>query len=286
MNVINGASYAGNPVSHTAMYITKKVEHLVENLRSVSGCLVFIEQNVIVPEDISQKHQFVRTDNPQGDYAAYVNGIYKERLQAEKAKAYTRVNGMYTIGENVKIGPNAYIEPGVFIGHDVIIGDNAVIKANAIIKQAVIGDNFIACEGCTIGMFGFTMAKDTCGNNVRIPTLGKVQIGNNVEVGTNTNISCGSSGDTIIEDNVKIDTLVHVAHDVHIHKNTEIPAGVILGGYSDIGENVFIGINSAVRNRKTVGDNAYIGMGTVVTKNVEAGTTVVGNPVRKLEKKG
>ena len=283
---VNGVSYAGNPKDHTAMFITKKVEHLVKNLSDVSGCLVFIEENVVVPKEIFEKHKFIRSDNPQGDYAEYVNKIYNERLRIERGKKYTYSSGMFVIGENVTIGKNAYIEPGAFIGHDCIIGDNAVIKANAVIKQATIGDNFVACEGCTIGMFGFTMAKDSCDNNVRIPTLGKVKIGNNVEVGTNTNISCGSSGDTIIEDNVKIDTLVHVAHDVHIHKNAEIPAGVILGGYSDIGENVFIGINSAVRNRKIVGDDAYIGMGTVVTKNVEAGTTVVGNPARELKKKG
>lgn len=282
---VTRVSYAGKPASNTAMYITKKVEHLVENLRDVSGCLVFIEENVIVPDDIFEKHQFVRTDNPQAAYAEYVNAIAGEKTAQEKERKYTLTDGYYYLGENVTIGKNAYIEPGVLIGHDVVIGDNAIIKANAVIKEAVIGDDFVACEGCKIGMFGFTMAKDNNGNNMRIPTLGKVEIGNHVEVGVNANISCGSGGNTIIEDYVKLDALVHVGHDVHIHKNAEIPAGVILGGYSDIGENVFIGINSAVRNRKTVGANAYIGMGTVVNKNVDGGIVAVGNPVRKLEKK-
>ena len=39
------------------------------------------------------------------------------------------------------------------------------------------------------------------------------------------------------------------------------------------------------RNRITVGDGGFIGMGSTVTKSVEAGTTVAGNPARLFEKK-
>lgn len=281
---ITSVSYIGNPQSNSAMYVTKKVQHLIKQLESVEGCVVFAENGVEVPPELLKKHTFIFSDLPQFDYAEYAQKIADERKREEKERKLSLTDAGYYIGENVRIGKNATIEPQAIIGHDVVIGDNAWVKAGAIIKNSVVGDDFTACEGCRIGMFGFTMAKDDFGNNIRIPTLGKVEIGNHVEVGVNTNISCGSGGNTIIEDYVKLDALVHVGHDVHIHKNAEIPAGVILGGYSDIGENVFIGINSAVRNRKSIGSNAYIGMGTVVNKNVDEGIIAVGNPVRKLEK--
>ena len=113
----------------------------------------------------------------------------------------------------------AYIEPGCFIGHNVKIGDNARILYGSVIKNAVVGDNFLCNEYALIGANGFNMAEDLDGNKIRIPSLGYVIIGNNVEIGAYNNISCGSGGDTIIEDWVKIDAHVHLGHDVHLKKN-------------------------------------------------------------------
>ena len=284
MNKITSVSYAGNPKDYTAMFITNKVSHLLENLRGHVGCLVFVETGMKISEDLLRLHEFCFSDHPQRKYAEFANQIAKEREEKNRARKYTLTDGGYYIGENVTIGEDSIIEPGAFIGHDVVIGKQARIFFGAVVKNAIVNDNFVACAGCKIGMPGFTMSKDAAGNNIRIPTLGGVIIGDNVEIGVNTNISCGSCGNTIIEDNVKIDTLVHVAHDVHIHKNAEIPAGVIIGGFSDIGENVFVGVNSSIKNRTSVGDNAYLGMGTVVIRNVPANTTVVGNPARPLIK--
>lgn len=278
-----GASYIGTPKNNTAMYITKKVERLIVNLNQVNNCLVFAENNI----DTSPIHTnicFVFSDNPQAEYAAFVQSFADEHYAETDKREYRLTSGGYYIGENVSIGKNAHIDPLCLIGHDVVIGDNARIMAGAKIKNSVIGNNAVIGEGCIIGADGFTMVKDKSGNNARIPTLGKVVIGNSVEIGTLTNISCGSSDNTVIEDYVKIDTLVHIAHDVHIHKNVEIPAGVIIGGYTQIGERAFIGINAAVRNRITIGEDAVIGMGATVLKDVDAHSVVVGNPAKPLKK--
>ena len=282
--MVTGVSYAGKPLDNTAMYISKKVEYLVENLRNVKGCRVFVEEGVIVPDEIAKANEFVFTKSPQKDYALFVESLNKERETVNRKRMYSNEKG-YIVGENVLIGKNAYIEPGAFIDHDVVIGDNAFIKARAVLRNLEAGDNFIACENCTVGTTGFTMADDDNGNKMRIPTLGKVVVGNNVEIGALTNISCGSAGNTILEDNVKLDSLVHIGHDVYIERNVEIPAGVIVGGFARIGENTFVGINSSIRNRKTIGKNVFVGMGSVITKNIEDGITVVGNPARPFEGK-
>ena len=65
--MITGVSYAGNPLDNTAMYISKKVEHLVGNLVNVSGCKVFVESTVEVPDEIRQKNEVVFTNTPQLD---------------------------------------------------------------------------------------------------------------------------------------------------------------------------------------------------------------------------
>ncbi|MDD5363772.1 MAG: DapH/DapD/GlmU-related protein [Gallionellaceae bacterium] len=68
--------------------------------------------------------------------------------------------------------------------------------------------------------------------------------------------------------------------------NVTVMHGVTLGGKADryprIGNNVFIGAHAIVLGGVVVGDGAVIGPGCVVTKDVPAGTTVVGNPQREI----
>lgn len=284
MMKVEGVSYAGNPINNTVMYITKKVEYLINNLENVNCCTVFVEDTVNVPTTIKQKHEIISTKTPQKDYAAFINKLYEETINQNKCRKYTTTEQGYIVGENVKLGRNCLIEPGCIIDHDVVIGDNAHIKMGSRIRNVVIGKNFIACENCTIGTNGFTMTKDDGGNIIRIPTLGKVIIGDNVEINALSNISCGTAGNTIIEDNVKIDSLVHIGHDVYISKNVEIPAGAIIGGFDVLEEGCYIGINATLRNRIRIGKNAFVGMGAVVTKSVDEGITVVGNPAKPFQK--
>lgn len=281
---VTAASYIGRPINNTAMYITKKVERLLANLYDVEHCLVFCDDTIDIPIALYQKHRFIKSRNPQLEYSKYVNTIAIELEQKKKERKYTLNEGGYYIGENVKIGSNAIIEPLCFIDHDVIIGDNARIFSGSKIRNAIIGDNFIANENSVIGSYGFTMANDENGNKVRIPTIGKVVIGNNVEVGMLANISVGSAGNTVIDDFVKIDAFVHIAHDVRLENNVELPAGTIIGGFDILERNVFIGINSTLRNRITIGENSVVGMGSVVTKNISKNSLVVGNPAKPFEK--
>lgn len=282
---ITTVSYIGNPEDNSAMFITKKVEHLLVKLESVANCLVFCEDSVEVPKGLLERHRFKMSSNPQLDYAKFVEALAKRLEQKKMQKKYNLTDGGFYIGENVKIGKNPIIEPFCLIDHDVVIGDNARIFSGAKIRNAIIGDNLIAHENAVIGSYGFTMASDESGNRVRIPTLGRVVIGHNVEVGMLANIAVGSAGNTCIADHVKIDAFVHIGHDAKLERNVEIPAGAIIGGFDTIEKNVFIGINATLRNRITVGENSVVGMGSVVTKDVPANTTVVGNPAKPLVKK-
>lgn len=276
---IVGASYAGNPKSKTVMFVSKKVEGLLTNLATVDGCLVFIESDVCMPPELdTQKNLFVRTDNPQWDYTEFVISLAKQIDERDSVRSFHLADGGYYVGENVSIGANAHIEPGALIGHDVEIGDNATILAGAKIKHARIGHDFIAGENCSIGTLGFNFARDPNGNPIRIPSLGSVVIGDDVEVGALSNVTCGLAGDTILKNHAKIDVLVHVGHDVVVGENAEIPAGVVLGGFSEVGDSVFIGVNSSVRNRTRIGHHAYVGMGAAVTKDIAAQSLSMGVP--------
>ena len=281
---IVGMSYIGAPRSNTAMFITKKVEHLLSSLEEVRECLVFAESGIEVSDSLSEKHAFRFSDKPQLDYARFSNQFAEERFEEEKKLRVIHAQGGYSYTEDVVIPDDAYIEPGCMIGPDVQIGRNARILAGAVIRRAAIGDNFIANEHAVVGANGFTMAEDEDGNKIRIPTLGKVRIGNNVEIGSHNNISCGSGGDTVLDENVKLDSLIHVGHDVHLHRNVEVTAGVTIGGFVNAGEGAYIGVGAVLRNRINLGDHCFIGMGSNVTKSVDPGVVVAGNPAKPFVK--
>lgn len=283
--IITGASYAGNPRPNTVMFIGKKVSRLLDNLYNVQNCLVYIDNSIDVPNDLETHNCFIKTPTPQLDYALFTNALNDAKVAHEKTLKYVLTASGYYLSETAQIGKNTYIEPGVVIGHDVIIGDNATILSGAVIKNACIGNNVIINENALIGTNGFTMTSDCDGNKIRIPTLGKVFIGDFVEIGAQDNISCGSGGNTIISDYVKIDALVHIGHDAILEKNVEITAGCIIGGFCHLKENSFIGINASIRNRITISKDSTIGMGAAVLKSVvDNGTIFAGNPAHKLEK--
>lgn len=283
-NEIIGVSYIGKPRSNTAMFITLKVEELLSKLNDVENCLVFTENGIKIPNYIEKEHLFVLCDKPRLEYARFANLFAQKRIENEKRIKYVFSPKGFFLSEDSHVEPDAYIEPGCIIGPDVVIGRNAKILAGSVIRRTTIGDNFISNERAVVGANGFTITEDENGNKVRIPTLGRVVIGNNVEVGVSTNISCGSGDNTVIEDFVKIDALVHIGHDAHIHKNVEITAGGIIGGFDELDDNVYVGINATLRNRITIGNNAVIGMGSTVTKSVEEDVTVAGNPAKKFDK--
>ena len=76
----------------------------------------------------------------------------------------------------------------------------------------------------------------------------------------------------------------HVGHDAIVGDGCEIATGAIIGGWAELADNVRVGLNATVRPRVKVGAGARVGMGAVVTKDVEAGMTVIGNPARDINR--
>jgi UDP-3-O-[3-hydroxymyristoyl] glucosamine N-acyltransferase len=106
-----------------------------------------------------------------------------------------------------------------------------------------------------------------------IPQLGTVRIGNDVEIGANTTIDRGTLQDTVIEDGVKLDNLIQIAHNVRIGAHTAIAALVGIAGSTKIGRHCVIAGKVGIADQLEICDHVTILAMTTVGGSIrEPGT--------------
>lgn len=285
-NII-GVSYIGKPKNHTAMYMSKKIENKIFGLKDCVDCLVFIENTVNVPEELKEKHIFILCKDPAASYTIVVSALAEKIEKELRAKKYTLTEGGYYIGEDVELGENVYIEPTALIDHGVKIGNNVTIKSGAKIRYGtVIGNDCSIGENTVIGEPGYNIAEIADGKSVIVPNFGGVLIGDNVYIGSQVAISKGTADNTVMGDNVKIDSLVRLGHDVILKSKVEIRASSIIAGYVEIGEKTVVGAGAMLKNRIIIGKDSYLGMACYQNHDLRDGMIVTGNPAVSLEKFG
>jgi UDP-3-O-[3-hydroxymyristoyl] glucosamine N-acyltransferase LpxD len=177
------------------------------------------------------------------------------------------------------VSQKAVVHPRAFINEfNVVIGENTYIGPNAsILADVEIGNNCYIKSGAVIGSEGFELKRTTKGI-LNVLHDGKVIIKNDVKIGANCAIHKGFSyRHTIIEDHVKIDDLVYIAHGVHINRGCFLIGNSMISGSTTLKENVWVGPGVTVSNGLTIGKNAYLTIGSVVTKNVADDEKVTGN---------
>lgn len=248
----------------------------LESLEAYDDMLVICNKT-LVPENT--KVNYIFTDNPHSVFFSLLDRFFITHDTNNNVIDSSSIVETDNIGNNVSIGRYCCI------GKEVIIGDNVKIYNNVSIEGKItIGDNTVINSGVVIVMDGYAFFDDINGRHRRVPHPGGVIIGKNVEIGANTCIAKGCLGNTIICDNVKIDNLCHIGHNVVIGKNSKIIALSMLGGSSVIGDDVWVAPCAAIKNQVTVGDNSLVGMGAVVIKDVEPEAVVAGVPAKFIRK--
>ena len=174
------------------------------------------------------------------------------------------------LGNNVAIGKNCTIMSGSFIADCVTIGNNTIIYPNiTIYRDCNIGDDCIIHSGTVIGSDGFGFAHTKDGKYIKIYQNGNVIIGNDVEIGANCTIDRAVFSSTIIEDGVRIDNLVHIAHNCKIGRGSILVTQVGLSGSTTLQPYVIMGGQSATSGHLEIAAFSTIAARGGVTKSIK-----------------
>ena len=188
------------------------------------------------------------------------------------------------IGEGATVGAHSVVGAGCYIGSNVTVGSHVRLYPGVVIyHDCVIGDNLIAHSGAVIGSDGFGIAMDK-GRWIKIPQIGRVVIGNDVEIGANTTIDRGALDDTVIEEGVKLDNQIQIAHNVRIGAHTAIAGCVGIAGSTSIGKYCLIGGSAGILGHLQIADHVEIAAFTLIGKSIrEAGAYAAIFPFSKSE---
>ncbi|MBO9535686.1 UDP-3-O-(3-hydroxymyristoyl)glucosamine N-acyltransferase [Herbaspirillum sp.] len=166
------------------------------------------------------------------------------------------------------VGERARIDAGSFIGRNAKVGDDTHFHARATLHHACeIGARGIVHSGAVIGADGFGFANEA-GQWVKIPQVGRVMIGDDVEIGANTTIDRGALADTVIEEGVKLDNQIQIAHNCHIGAHTAIAACAGIAGSARIGKYCSIGGAAMIHGHITIVDRVHVSAGTLALRSI------------------
>ena len=207
---------------------------------------------------------------------AYASKLFAPKLLEEEGEdciigKNTTIMDNVHLGKNSTIGDNCTIMSGVFIGDNVHIGNNTIIYPNiSIYRDCKIGDNCIIHAGTVIGSDGFGFAHTKNGKYIKIYQNGNVIIGNDVEIGANCSIDRAVFKSTEISDGVRLDNLIHVAHNCKIGRGSILTGQVGLSGSTTLHEYVIMGGQSATAGHLEIAPFSTIAARGGVTKSITA----------------
>ena len=208
------------------------------------------------------------------------HGIHLSAIVDESAKvdASASIGPGAVVGPYARVGKRAILHANAVLGERSELGEGSVLHACVVVYPDVtIGARCIVHAGAVLGSDGFGF-EPTADGWAKIPQCGTVVIEDDVEIGANVAIDRGRFGPTRIGRAVKIDNLVHIAHNVQIAPGALLVAQSGVAGSTRIGERAILAGQAGVSGHLTIGAGARIGGGSAVFKDVPAGQDVFGVP--------
>lgn len=169
-----------------------------------------------------------------------------------------------TIAAGAVIGPQCFIGPGCAVGAQCRLGAHVTL-----VMRVTLGRRVLVHPGAVLGADGFGIARGDEGW-VKVPQLGGVRIGDDCEVGANTCIDRGALDDTVLAEDVRLDNLIQIAHNVRIGAHTAMAGCAAVAGSARIGRDCLIGGSAGVLGHLELCDGVTITAMSLVTHSIHS----------------
>jgi UDP-3-O-[3-hydroxymyristoyl] glucosamine N-acyltransferase len=185
------------------------------------------------------------------------------------------------VGARSRVLAGAVVGPGCSIGEDCVVGEGCELVARVVLVRRVrLGRRVRVHPGAVLGADGFGLAMDA-GRWLKVPQLGGVEVGDDCEIGANTCIDRGAIEDTVLEEDVRLDNLIQVGHNVRIGAHTAMAGCVAVAGSARIGRYCLIGGGAGIVGHIEIADRVRIGAMSLVTHGLsEPGEYTSGTPIQ------
>jgi UDP-3-O-[3-hydroxymyristoyl] glucosamine N-acyltransferase len=193
-----------------------------------------------------------------------------------------------SIGPYCTVAADARVEAGAVLGPHCIVGPRCTVGAQTwlvarvtLAQDVVLGARVTIHPGAVLGADGFGLAFDQ-GAWLKVPQLGRVVIGDDCEIGANTTIDRGALDDTVLEEDVRLDNLVQIGHNVRIGAHSALAGCVGVAGSARIGRYCLIGGAAGVNGHIEICDRVTITAMSLVSHSIHTpGEYSSGMPVRE-----
>jgi UDP-3-O-[3-hydroxymyristoyl] glucosamine N-acyltransferase len=231
------------------------------------------------------------TDNPYAYYARTVALFHPEVPASPGIDPTARVDATAEVDPGAEVGPYAVIGAQARVARGARVGAHCVLGRGVAIGEGtrlhprvtiydgcVVGARGVLHSGVVIGADGFGMARED-GRWLKIPQVGIVRIGDDVEIGANTCIDRGALDDTVIEEGVKLDNLIQIAHNVVIGAHTVVAGCTGISGSTTVGKHCMIGGGVGLVGHISICDHVTVSGMSLITKSItEPGTYTAAIP--------
>ena len=183
------------------------------------------------------------------------------------------------VGEGAVIGKGCYLYPNAYIGEDCVIGEDTVIYPSASLMQGTcVGSRVIIHAGAVLGGdgFGFTPSAE---GNVKIPQKGTVLIEDDCEIGPLATIDRATFEKTTVKQGTKLDSQVHIGHNVEVGEHSMLCGQVGVAGSTKIGKRFVAAGQAAVGPGLEIGDHVVLGPKAGMTQSQKNPGEYMGMPV-------
>jgi UDP-3-O-[3-hydroxymyristoyl] glucosamine N-acyltransferase len=218
-------------------------------------------------------------------------GIHATAVIADSARLGDQVSigANAVIGDHCEIGDGCAIGPGSVIEPACTLGENCRLYANVSLGYGTrLGKRVMIHPGAVLGADGFGIA--FAGDHwEKVPQLGAVVVGDDCEIGASTCIDRGAVGDTVLEEDVRIDNLCQIGHNVQIGAHTAIAGRSAIAGSTRIGRYCLLAGGAGLAGHIEIADRTTIAADSTLFRSVrESGITVSAQlpaqPIREWQR--